>query len=68
MREDVKKQTPIAAVIREESANLVAMQRRLFDAGLIASAAAVNEAANKLGWEGVRLLEAAMARDAKGQA
>lgn len=47
----------IAKLIADESAALVALQRRLFDAGLLASAAAVNEATNKLGWEGARLLE-----------
>ena len=51
-------ETPVAALVRAESVTLVAMQRRLFDAGLIASAAAVGEALNKIGWEGVRLLEA----------
>jgi hypothetical protein len=52
--------TPLAQVIREESVALVALQRRLFDAGLIASAAAVNIASTKLGWEGARLLERQM--------
>ena len=33
------------------SADLVAMQKELFDAGLFATARAVNEASNKLGWE-----------------
>lgn len=49
--------TPIAKVIASEAATLVAMQRRLFDAGLLASAAAVNAAANAIGWEGASLLE-----------
>lgn len=49
--------TPIAQVIREEALVLVAMQRRLFDAGLIATAAAVNKASSALEWEGADLLE-----------
>lgn len=48
---------PIAQVIRDESLVLVAMQRRLFDAGLLATAAAVNKASTQLGWEGAGLLE-----------
>ena len=46
----------LAQVIADEAVLLVALQRRLFDAGLVASAAAINEATNKLGWEGARLL------------
>ena len=53
----MSKKTPLSEVVRTESVNLVALQRRLFDAGLIATAAAINEAANKLGWEASRLLD-----------
>lgn len=51
------KRKTLHQVVREESAMLVAMQRRLVDAGLVATAAAINEAANKLGWEAARKFE-----------
>ena len=35
---------------------LVALQRELFDTGLLETAHAVNEASKKLGWEAERLL------------
>ena len=49
-------------VVRDESIALVQMQRRLFNAGLLETAAAINEAANKLGWEVDRLLTQAANR------
>ena len=44
-------------VVREESVFMVALERRLHDAGLIATAAAVNQATPKLGWEAAKKLE-----------
>lgn len=41
-------------LVSDESIILVEMQRRLFEAGLIVSAAAVNAAMNKIGWEVAR--------------
>ena len=39
------------ATIHEISVQMVSMQRRLFDVGLIATAHKVNEALHKFGWE-----------------
>ena len=45
-------------VVRQESAVMVALERRLHDAGLVATAALVNEATKRLGWEAARKIEA----------
>lgn len=44
-------------VVRDQSVVLVQMQRTLMDAGLVATAARVNIASQKLGWEAAKLLE-----------
>lgn len=41
----------IRRAVREESVELVNMQRRLHDAGLHATAHLVNKASQRLGWE-----------------
>ena len=43
--------------VREQSVVLVQMQRTLMDVGLVATAARVNIASQKLGWEAAKLLE-----------
>jgi hypothetical protein len=52
----MSKTKPVAQVVREEAVLMVAMQRRLFDAGLLSTAAAINEASRTLGWEAERVL------------
>lgn len=51
------KRKTINEVVRQEGAFMVALQRRLMDAGLIATAAAVNVASQKLGYEAAKLME-----------
>ena len=48
---------PIYKVVREVSMQMVETQRRLHDVGLHATAAAVNEASKKLGWEAAEKIE-----------
>ena len=47
----------IYAALRAESVAMIDMQRRLIDAGLIATARAVNAASQKLGFEAEKLLK-----------
>lgn len=51
------KRKTLNEIVRQESAFMVALERRLHDAGLIATAAVVNSATRKLGWEAARKLE-----------
>lgn len=48
---------PPNPLVAEIAAQMVRMQRQLFDAGLLETARAVNEASRKLGWEQASLLE-----------
>lgn len=44
-------------IVRKYSAQMVSMQRALVDAGLIATAARINAASHKLGWEAAKIME-----------
>ena len=45
------------AVVRDTGVEMIAMQRRLHDAGLHATAARINLASQKLGWEAAKIIE-----------
>jgi hypothetical protein len=47
-------QALIYQTVRTIAPQLVALQRALFDAGLLETARSVNEASQKLGWEAAR--------------
>jgi hypothetical protein len=62
-----KKRLSVYKVVRQVSLEMATMQQTLFEAGLIATAAAVNAASQKLGWEGTKLAER-YAREVKAAA
>jgi hypothetical protein len=53
----VSKEAKLRKTTREVAAELVEIQRRLFDVGLVKTAHHINNASKELGWEAEQKLE-----------